>query len=229
MNPLQERLRKARFYGILDLAYTGDRDPAELTRQMLLGGVEIVQLRGKKASPEQLLEIGCAVLPVCRQLGGIFIVNDHLKIAAELDADGVHVGQDDDAVALARAIVGSGKIVGKSTHSVGQAVNSAAEAPDYIGVGPLYATLTKPDYVPVGLSLIEQVKARVQIPQFCIGGVNARTLPAVLDSGAERIVIVSAILQAPDVQAYCRDIRNTLDARFASTPMTGDVPGAKAR
>jgi thiamine-phosphate pyrophosphorylase len=217
MNPLQKRLFEARFYGILDLDYVGDRDPALLTREMLLGGAEIIQLRGKNAPKERVLAIGRALLPVFREFGGIFIVNDYSDVAAELDADGVHVGQDDQTVAEARAVLGMGKIVGKSTHSVDQAIRSAAEGPDYIGVGPLYATPTKPDYVPVGLGLIGQVREQVALPQFCIGGVNALTLPDVLAAGAERVVMVSAILQAPDVRAFCGRVRAVLDATLLTT------------
>ncbi|PTX99993.1 thiamine phosphate synthase [Verrucomicrobia bacterium LW23] len=223
MNSAQRRLQFGRFYGILDLAYTGDRDPAQLAEEMLLGGVDILQLRAKNRTKGEILAVGEAVLPVVRSFGGIFIVNDYPEIACELDADGAHVGQEDYAVSAVRCILGAGKIVGKSTHSVEQAVNAAAEGPDYIGVGPLYATPTKPDYTPVGLRLIQQVRDRVTLPQFCIGGVNARTLPQVLAAGAERIVVVSALLKGEDVRGNCAAIRRMLDAHF------GDALAAERR
>jgi hypothetical protein len=102
----------------------------------------------------------------------------------EIGADGIHVGQDDLSVAEARARAGAGVIVGKSTHSLEQAVAAEKEGADYIGVGPIYATPTKPDYVPVGPALIGQVRAAVRVPQFCIGGINEATLPEVLAAGA---------------------------------------------
>lgn len=138
------------------------------------------------------------------------IINDHLEIAASVGSEGVHVGQDDDAVAKARAAVGPGVFVGKSTHSLAQAVAAEAEGADYIGFGPLYATGTKPDYVPIGLHDITEVHRQVQLPIFCIGGVNAERLPEVLQAGARRVVVVSAFLLAPDVQAYVRQIKSSL-------------------
>ena len=129
-----------------------------------------------------------------------------------MGADGVHVGQDDLSVAEARKLAGGDVIVGKSTHSLEQAVAAEKEGPDYIGVGPIYATATKPDYVPVGPALIGQVRAAVRVPQFCIGGVNETTLPEVIAAGARRIVIVSALLQSADIPAYCRRVRALLPA-----------------
>jgi thiamine-phosphate pyrophosphorylase len=122
----------------------------------------------------------------------------------------VHVGQDDLSVDTAREQAGAEVLVGKSTHSLEQAIAAEREGPDYIGVGPLFATPTKPDYKPVGLELIGQVAAQVRVPQFCIGGVNERTLPEVLAAGAKRIVIVSDLLGSADIPAYCRRIRDML-------------------
>ena len=106
-------------------------------------------------------------------------------------------------------MLGPGRIVGKSTHSLAQAVAAAAEEPDYLGFGPLFATPTKPDYRPIGTEDIRCVHAQVALPIYCIGGIKRENLPAVLAAGARRVVIVSGILQAPDVAAYCREV-NTL-------------------
>ena len=113
-------------------------------------------------------------------------------------------------MARARAIVGSGCWVGKSTHSLAQAIAAQAEGADYIGFGPLYATGTKPDYVPIGLDQITQVHQQVQVPIFCIGGVNSARLDEVLAAGARRVVVVSAFLLAPDVRAEVRALRDRL-------------------
>jgi thiamine-phosphate pyrophosphorylase len=128
------------------------------------------------------------------------------------------VGQDDLSVDEARVRAGGGVLVGKSTHSIEQAIAAEKEGADYIGVGPIYATPTKPDYIPVGPGLIGQVRAAVSVPQFCIGGINEATLPEVLAAGARRIVVVSALLQSRDIPACCRRLREVLAG--ASDPST---------
>jgi thiamine-phosphate pyrophosphorylase len=128
-----------------------------------------------------------------------------------MDADGIHVGQEDHAVAEARTHAGKGIIVGKSTHALDQAIAAEKEGADYIGVGPIYATQTKPDYVPVGPALIGKVRSAVRVPQFCIGGINEETLPEVINAGAQRVVIVSALLKAKDIPAYCLRVREQLE------------------
>jgi len=125
----------------------------------------------------------------------------------------VHVGQDDLSVTETRRIVGESCFVGKSTHSLAQATAALAEGADYIGFGPLFATGTKPDYVPVGLSEIEEVERRAAVPVFCIGGINLERLPQVLSAGARRVVIVSALLLAVDVRAYVKEVVVTMRRR----------------
>jgi thiamine-phosphate pyrophosphorylase len=120
------------------------------------------------------------------------------------------VGQDDDAVVKAREVTGGACWVGKSTHSLAQAVAAQAEGADYLGFGPLYATGTKPDYVPIGLADIAEVHRRVSRPIFCIGGVNATRLDEILASGARRVVVVSAFLQAVDVRGEVRALKSRL-------------------
>jgi len=140
------------------------------------------------------------------------VINDHLEVAASVGSEGVHVGQDDDAVAKARAVVGVSCFVGKSTHSLDQAVAAQAEGADYIGFGPLYATGTKPDYVPIGLQDIAEVHRRLSLPIFCIGGVNAARLDEIVSAGARRVVVVSAFLLAADVCGEVRALRARLPA-----------------
>lgn len=206
------RLARARFYAILDLAYLGAQDPVQVVQDMTAGGVDIIQLRGKKASEKELVAMAEKILAPIADGGALFILNDHPTLAAEIGTDGVHIGQDDGGIPWAWSQLASDQLLGVSTHSVVQAVETAREEPDYIGVGPIFATPTKPDYVPVGLELIGQVKAAVTLPQYCIGGVNLDTLPQVLAAGAERVVMVSAILQSGDILNYCRRVRALLDA-----------------
>ena len=133
----------------------------------------------------------------------------------ETGADGAHVGQDDVSVAEARALAGEHAIIGKSTHSLAQALAAQREGPDYIGFGPLFATPTKPDYPPIGLNEITPAQRLVSLPVFCIGGIKRENLSGVLAAGAQRVVIVSGILRAPDPQAYCQACRDLLASASA--------------
>ena len=196
-----------RLYGILDLGYVSPGDAVSMARRMLDGGVEVLQLRAKKLSPAAIRALAEEILPVCRGFKVPFLLNDHPDLVPLTGADGVHVGQDDLPVPRVREIVGPGAIIGLSTHSPGQAAAAKEAGPDYIGFGPLFSTPTKPDYVPVGLGGIREVRARAGLPVFCIGGIKLENLPAVLDAGASGVVIVSGILQAGDVSDYCKRCR----------------------
>ena len=205
-----QRLARARLYAIVDTGYVElDRIP-HVTEQLVLGGVDLIQLRAKKQRLEEIVQLGQSMRDVIPLNGPLFILNDHPELVPGLGADGIHVGQDDLSVTEARAQACVDVVVGKSTHSLGQAIAAEKEGADYMGVGPIYATLTKPDYSPVGLALIGQVSAAVRVPQFCIGGVNDRTLPEVIAAGARRVVIVSALLQSEDIPAYCFRVREQL-------------------
>jgi thiamine-phosphate pyrophosphorylase len=211
LNEHHQRLASARLYAIVDTGYVELDRMAYVTEQLVIGGVDLIQLRAKKVSLEKVAEIGKAMRKLIPSGGPLFILNDHPELVREIGADGIHVGQDDLSVAEARAQAGADVIVGKSTHSLEQAIAAEKEGADYIGVGPIYATQTKPDYVPVGPPLIGQVRSAVEVPQFCIGGINEKTLPEVLAAGALRVVIVSALLQSTDIPAYCRKVREKLE------------------
>ncbi|HYF35417.1 MAG TPA: thiamine phosphate synthase [Prosthecobacter sp.] len=200
----------ARLYGIVDLGYVAAGEVEAMTAALCEGGVDILQLRAKNLAKAEIEKLARAMQPITRRHEVPLVINDHPDIAATVGSEGVHVGQDDDAVARARAVVGEGCFVGKSTHSLQQAVAAQAEGADYIGFGPLYATGTKPDYVPIGLEEIQEAHRRVRAPIFCIGGVNAERLPEILRAGARRVVVVSAFLQAADVRAAVRSMKAVL-------------------
>lgn len=204
------KLAAARLYGIADLGYVAPSGLAAVTRALCEGGVDLLQLRAKKYDPDEIAAFARAMLPVTRDHDVPLIINDHPDVAAEVGAEGVHVGQDDQAVACARTLTAGAVIVGKSTHSLEQAAAAAAEGVDYIGFGPLYATGTKPDYTPIGLGDIAEAHRRVSLPVFCIGGVNPERLDDILAAGARRVVVVSAFLQAPDIAASVRALRQRL-------------------
>jgi thiamine-phosphate pyrophosphorylase len=201
-------LTHTRLYGILDLGYVAAGDAARSAATLLEAGVDILQLRAKGHTPAQVETLGKALVPIAKAAGVPLIINDFPEVAAAVGADGVHVGQDDLSVAAARAIIGPGKIVGKSTHSLDQAIAAEAEGADYIGFGPLFATPTKPGRPAIGTADIAAVHRRVtRIPIYCIGGIKLENLPGIIDSGAERAVIVSGILQAPDPVTYIQQVK----------------------
>lgn len=198
-------LHSIKLYGILDLAYVSADQAGDVTARMLDGGVGILQLRAKSWSEAAIARLAEKIQPICAAAGVPFILNDFPQLVPKVGADGAHVGQDDLCVAEARQLTGPGKLIGKSTHSLMQAAVAQAEAPDYLGFGPLFATQTKPDYVPIGIEDIAEVHRRVSLPIFCIGGIKLENLPRVVAAGAKRVVIVSGILQAEDISGYCRE------------------------
>jgi len=198
-----------RFYGILDTGYVAVDRMAAMAHSLIGGGIDILQLRAKKETPEAILSMARVISPICRKAGIAFILNDHPALVRESGADGAHVGQEDISVAEARRLAGPGALVGKSTHSLEQALATAAESPDYLGFGPLFATPTKPEYTPIGTAEIAEVHARVTLPIFCIGGIKESNLPEVIAAGARRVVIVSDLLRADDPvgkTAACRTL-----------------------
>jgi thiamine-phosphate pyrophosphorylase len=207
---MKNALPDCQLYGILDLGYVPVERVEEMTRALIEGGVDLMQLRAKKTALADVRRIAQQMQRVMRDSAVPLIINDHAEIAAEIGCEGVHVGQDDDAIAHARAVTRGACFVGKSTHSLAQAAAAQAEGADYIGYGPLYATGTKPDYVPVGLADIRAVHQQVQVPIFCIGGVNAARLDEVRAAGAQRVVVVSAFLLAQDVRAEVRALKARL-------------------
>jgi len=171
---------------------------------MIEGGVDILQLRAKNYAPPQIMSLAADLHRITSAAGIPLVINDYPEIARTVGAEGAHVGQDDLSTAEAREIAGGNCFVGKSTHSLEQAKRAADEGADYLGFGPLFATPTKPDYVPIGLADIRAVHAAVTVPIFCIGGIKLENLREVISAGAERAVIVSGLLQAADVAEYAR-------------------------
>lgn len=192
-------------YGIVDAGYVKPGDMPAMARALVEGGVEVLQLRAKGWQPAQVEAMGRRLLPVTRDGGVPLVINDHPAVAAVVGSEGVHVGQDDGSLEQVRRVVGTDCFIGRSTHSVAQARAAMREGADYIGFGPLYATGTKPDYAPIGTAGIAEVERFATAPVFCIGGVNAHTLPQVLAAGARRVVVVSAFLQASDVRSAVRE------------------------
>lgn len=210
---MRSTLFSAKLYGILDLGYTKPEDLISVAGKMIAGGIDILQLRAKGCEKSDIENRAEQLLPVCRDGGVPLFINDHVDIAANVAADGIHVGQDDMPMDEVRSIVGEKMLVGRSTHSVEQAAIAAADPrTDCIGFGPLFATPTKPDYQPIGTQEIRTVhESHPDLPIFCIGGIKKENLADVLAAGAKRAVIVSGILQAPDIEKYVRESKAILE------------------
>jgi thiamine-phosphate pyrophosphorylase len=197
-------LSECRLYGIIDLGYVEARDTARIAAQMIEGGVDLIQLRGKNKSIEELVELSNELHELTAKSATPLIVNDYAEVASSTPVEGVHVGQDDDPIGIVRQKIARDILVGKSTHSLEQALDAQSEGADYIGFGPIFATPTKPDYAPIGLENISRVHAEVKLPIFCIGGINIDNLQRVIDAGAKRVVMVSALLKAHNIVDYAR-------------------------
>jgi len=166
----------------------------------LQGGVNILQLREKHMSAKKILELGRKLKQLCSEYGATFIVNDRIDIAAILEADGVHLGQDDLDVKSAREILGKNSIVGVSTHAQEQALKAVEDGADYIGVGPVFATPTKEGRIPVGLDYVKWGSENIDVPAFAIGGIDEESIEQVISAGAKRVAVVRAIINAKSPQ-----------------------------
>jgi thiamine-phosphate pyrophosphorylase len=205
-----ERLDTARLYLVCDAR------PLEWLRAALRGGVDLIQLRDRSLDDAGLIEAAVAFRSAASEAGALFILNDRPDLVEACGADGVHVGQDDATPAAARSVVGPERIVGRSTHEPAQADAAERDADvDYLAVGPVHATPTKPGRPAAGLSYVQYAARTVTKPWFAIGGLDAGNIDEVLRRGAERIVVVRAIADADDPEAAARALEERLGAARA--------------
>lgn len=194
-------------YPIID-AEIAERPHAEICQELVDAGVSVVQLRDKKATFEELMEIGRTVREITRRAGVTLIVNDNPYLAREIDADGVHIGQDDFPPDIVREVMGPDKIIGLSTHSKQQAITATSWPVDYIGVGPVYPTTSKASkYVPVSTSLIRWIKQHIPLPTVAIGGITEETIPDVLAAGASNVAMIGELMRAKDIRGRAEELR----------------------
>ena len=195
-------------YLVTDERLSKGRATAEIVRAAIRGGVDAVQLRGKDLPIREQLTIGRALRTITREAGVLFIVNDRLDLALALDADGVHVGQDDLPADVVRRLVGPEWIVGVSAATIAEARAARDDGADYIGVGPIWGTATKLDAgVAVGPGLIATLKAAVELPMVGIGGIGAGNAAQVIAAGGDGVAVVSAIMSVDDPEAAARDLK----------------------
>jgi thiamine-phosphate pyrophosphorylase len=202
----------ARLYGIVDFGYVAEDAMEKVAADLLAGGVDILQLRAKGIPLETVSSVAVKIIPLCRMAGVPFILNDHPELAAELGADGVHIGQDDGAIYEVRSKIGADMIIGRSTHSLAQARQALADGADYIGFGPLFPTPTKAGRPAIGLGDIAEMEREVgsKVPAFCIGGIKPENLAEIIASGARRCVVVSHLLTAPDISAATFAVKSAM-------------------
>jgi thiamine-phosphate pyrophosphorylase len=210
---LRARLAAARLYLVCPEGGRGHGEGKlpELVREAVAGGVDVVQLREKQLDDDELAAVANAMRALCERIGALLIINDRPLVAREAGAHGVHVGQDDMPVAQARELVGPDMLIGLSTHAAAEIGAEDARAADYVAVGPVHETPTKPGRPAVGLELVRYAAAHAAGPFFAIGGLDAGNLREVLEAGARRAVVLRAIADARDPRAAARELRTQLD------------------
>lgn len=191
---------------IADRAAAGKRNLEQLVSLAIDGGADAVQYRDKFAHESDYLDEARRLRFITLQRGIPFIVNDSIKVAKECGADGVHLGQDDASLEEARRVLGPDAIVGRSTHSPEQGTKAEAEGFDYIGVGPVFATPTKPDYVPAGIAYVRFAADNLHVPFVAIGGIDETNVGQVTEEGAQTVAVVRAVIGAEDPRAAAEKI-----------------------
>jgi thiamine-phosphate pyrophosphorylase len=228
------RLAAARLYLVCD-STPGGRELPEVLRPAIAGGVDVVQLRDKLLGDDELAAVSRETGALCRRLGALFVVNDRPAVALEAGADGVHVGQEDMPVAQARELLGADLLIGLSTHAPAEidaltraqpaldadspfrAAGDNSRGVDYIGVGPVYTTPTKPGRPATGLELVRYAARHARVPFFAIGGIHAGNSAAVIQAGARRVAVVRAIAETSDPERAARELRALLDTASESS------------
>lgn len=202
-------------YTIADTLGRPELSSVELAKKLCAGGARLLQLRVKDLPTREFLAIAHAVRLICQQVGCLLIINDRADIALAVDADGVHIGQEDLPLAATRKVLGPGKLIGVSTHDPTQAVAAERGGADYIGFGPLFGTSTKATgYTARGLDQLREIRALVRLPIVAIGGITAERAPAALAAGAEAVAMISDLVLADDVADKVRETLERLKGPF---------------
>lgn len=200
-----------KLYVIIDRKACGGRDLVYVAEEAIAGGTDIIQLRDKDTSVSEILKVGRVIRDLTHKKKIPLIINDRVDIAVAVGADGVHLGQGDLPIEAARSMMGSEKLIGLSTHSLPEALAAEKKGADYIGVGPIFLTPTKPDYKAVGIDLIKEVRDKVKIPFVVIGGIAESNIDEVLAAGARRVAVVRAVCGAEDVRGAAKRLKERLN------------------
>jgi thiamine-phosphate pyrophosphorylase len=206
-------MNRPQLHVLTDPVLSRGRSHLEIAQAALAGGADIIQVRDKTLEADALAEKAVALLFVVRQAGKLLVVNDSLSVARRIDADGLHLGPQDVPLAAARALWPHPKLLGGSARAVARARQLAAEGADYLGVGPVYGTASKPDAPgAIGLDRLARIAAAVDVPVIGIGGIEAANAAAVIQAGAAGVAVLSAVVAAEDVLRATREIRAAIDA-----------------
>ncbi|MCC6110041.1 MAG: thiamine phosphate synthase [Denitrobacterium sp.] len=201
-------------YAVSDDRWLGARTLSDCIEQAIAGGATFVQLRAKEASHDEIVAMAKKLKPLCAKAGVPFVIDDDVEAAKEADVDGVHVGQEDASCAAARAALGPDKIVGVSCQTVEEAIEAERAGADYLGVGAVVATPTKPESWALTPEEFRAICQAVSIPVVAIGGCNAETIPTLVGSGAAGAAVVSAIFASDDCERAARDLRAVCERTF---------------
>ncbi len=214
LSKLQRRDKIKRISGlyiVIDFEALEGRNPVEAARQAIRGGANIIQLRDKLSSKKELLSTARQLKELCAEHNALFIVNDYLDLALATDADGLHLGQDDLPIIVARKLLPIDAILGCSVATVSEAIAAESDGADYIALGSIYPTPSKEDVVVVGLDRLREVGQAVTLPLVAIGGITQNNVAEVITAGADSVAVISAVLQADDIEKASRQIVEKLE------------------
>jgi thiamine-phosphate pyrophosphorylase len=203
----QEKQSRVRgLYVILDTGVLRGRSEMDVAAGAIRGGAGVIQLRDKIHPRGELIEMAGRLQRLCAEKGVLFIVNDHLDVALASGADGLHVGQEDLPVTEARRLLPFDRLVGCSTHSLAQALQARSDGADYIAVGSIYPTASKEKFEVIGLDMLRRIREQVSMPIVAIGGISCQNLEDVVEVGVDCVAVISAVLQAEDVESAAREL-----------------------
>jgi len=208
-----ERLKKIQLCVIVDPKLSLNPDIEQVVSLAIEGGAQMIQFRDKEFSDEEFLVLAERIKKITQQKNIPFIINDRVNIAKSVDADGVHLGQDDMSLKEAREILGRDKIIGISTSNLGEAMEAEKQGADYIGLGPIFQTSSKEIKETIGPEMIRQVLSQVQIPVFPIGGINLNNIDQVTNAGSRRIAVISAVISQKDIKKAAEELFKRLQQK----------------
>lgn len=211
MKSRKKLLRGSRLYVLIDKVISGKKSVIESAKKIRGNGADIVQLRDKISKKERILQDAFLMQRLFSNTDTLFIINDYLDIAKIADCDGLHIGQDDIPIEIARRVLGKDKMIGVSCHSIKQALEAQNKGADYIGIGPVFPTPAKPGYKAIGLDLIGVLRKKMRIPFFVIGDVNFNNIDKIKKAGANRVAVCRAVLEARNISKSTREFSRILN------------------
>jgi thiamine-phosphate pyrophosphorylase len=208
----QKLLSSVQLYVIADRKICKEKDIEKAVAEAIDGGAQMIQFRNKESSDDDFLKIASSLRNLCRDKSIPLIINDRVMIAKKIEADGVHVGEEDLSVTEARKILGSNKIIGRTTRNIEQAKSAQDEGADYIGLGPVFYTDSKEIGMPIGVEVVGKVTTVLKIPVFAIGGINLNNLNQLLEAGGKRIAVISSVFLSKDIKSSAEVLLKKLES-----------------